>query len=85
MTDLNSVLAPGYGNSIYAAGDIDDLGRITGQAFDPGTGAYSAFLAVPQRGAPAQRRVGTMPEHLRRALLRRLGLAIDDGDSATAR
>ena len=28
MTDLNSIVAPGYSDHIYAAGDINDLGRI---------------------------------------------------------
>jgi len=93
MTDLNSLVAPGYGDQIYAAGDINELGRITGQAFNPATNEYSAFLAVPEHGHGSADRVaaspGTradgrrgspvaLPEHLRRALLGRLGLAEDD-------
>jgi len=50
MTDLNSIVAPGYSDHVYAAGDINDLGRITGQAFNPTTNEYSAFLAVPEHG-----------------------------------
>jgi probable HAF family extracellular repeat protein len=87
MTDLNSLVAPGYGDQIFAAGDINDLGRITGQAFNPATSIFSAFLAVPQRalsrddGAPAtgpRRPPVAMPEHLRRMLQERLGLSPGD-------
>ena len=55
MTDLNSLVAPGYSDHIHAAGDINNLGRITGQAFNPATNEYSAFLAVSQRGSCPQR------------------------------
>ena len=44
MVDLNT-RAPGYGGRLVAANDIDDVGRITGQAVD-GTVAV-AFVAVP--------------------------------------
>lgn len=44
MVDLNT-RAPGYGGHLVAANDIDDVGRITGQAVD-GTVAV-AFVAVP--------------------------------------
>jgi probable HAF family extracellular repeat protein len=75
MTDLNALVAPGYDDHIYAAGDINDRGRITGQAFNPATGVYSAFLAVPQRGSPRGDHAAILlPAHLRRALQRRLGL-----------
>ncbi len=46
MTDLND-LAPGTEDVLVAAFDIDDFGRITGQAFDDETGAFVAFLATP--------------------------------------
>jgi len=90
MTDLNSIVAPGYSDHIYAAGDINDLGRITGQAFNPTTNEYSAFLAVPEHGngrgqsgtaSPRERANGrggaplALPEHLRQMLLQRLGLS----------
>jgi probable HAF family extracellular repeat protein len=48
MQDLND-LAPGYDDVITTANDIDDLGRITGQAFDADTGQFVAFLATPVR------------------------------------
>ncbi len=89
MTDLNSLVAAGYSDQIYAAGDINDLGRITGQAFDPTTNEYSAFLAVPEHGkgrghsgtaSPGARANGrrgaslALPQEVRQMLLRRLGL-----------
>jgi probable HAF family extracellular repeat protein len=85
MTDLSS-LAPGYGDEIFAAGDIDDLGRITGQALNPAAGVLSAFLAVPQRWAGSNDGAASairgpsvvMPEHLRLMLRRRLGLSAGD-------
>lgn len=48
MRALND-LAPGYDDLITTANDIDDFGRITGQAFDPDTGQFFAFLATPVR------------------------------------
>ncbi len=92
MADLNSLLAPGYGDQIFGAGDINDLGRITGQAFNPMTNEFSAFLAVPEQGdrddrgpgSPRARATGqrgttvALPGHVRQRLLRRLGLAEDD-------
>src|SRR5262249_20053953 len=82
MTDLNTRVAPGYTDQIYAAGDINDLGRITGQAFNPASGVFSAFLAVPQRGQAGEDRAAgaqiALPSHLRDALQRRLGLDLDD-------
>ncbi|HEV8628891.1 MAG TPA: hypothetical protein VGV61_01140 [Thermoanaerobaculia bacterium] len=47
MTDLNTLVAPGYTNVLTTAQDINDLGAITGRAFDPVTGARPAFLATP--------------------------------------
>jgi probable HAF family extracellular repeat protein len=85
MTDLNSLVAPGYSDQIYAAGDINDLGRITGQSFNPITNDYSAFLAVAKlgNGGTASPRAGVngrrgaapaLPDHVRQTMLRRLGL-----------
>jgi probable HAF family extracellular repeat protein len=89
MTDLNSLVAPGYSDQIYAAGDVNDLGRITGQSFNPTTNAFSAFLAVPELGngsgfsgtaSPSERVNGrrgaapALPDQVRQMLLRRLGL-----------
>ena len=52
MTDLNCLVDPGDCDpdvTLLAAYDIDDFGRITGQAFDPEAGAFVAFLATPVR------------------------------------
>jgi hypothetical protein len=40
---------PGHEDVLGAAFDIDDLGRITRQAFDDETGTFVAFLATPMR------------------------------------
>ena len=45
--DLNSLLDPGSTLVLTTANDIDDQGRITGQAFDTATGQFVAFLATP--------------------------------------
>ena len=37
----------GLVGTIVNAGDIDDLGRIGGQSFDPATGLTTAFRAIP--------------------------------------
>jgi probable HAF family extracellular repeat protein len=47
MRDLNEL---GNEDGLIAAFDIDDFGRITGQAFDDETGTFVAFLATPARG-----------------------------------
>jgi len=47
MTDLQDLVIGDYDDVITTANDIDDLGRITGQAFDPDTGQFFAFLARP--------------------------------------
>jgi probable HAF family extracellular repeat protein len=47
MTDLQGLVIGDYDDVITTANDIDDLGRITGQAFDPDTGQFFAFLARP--------------------------------------
>lgn len=47
MTDLNTLVAPGYAGILTTAQDIDDRGEITGRAFDPVTGERPAFLATP--------------------------------------
>ncbi len=48
MTDLDELV--GHEDVLIAAFDIDDFGRITGQAFDDETGTFVAFLATPVRG-----------------------------------
>jgi probable HAF family extracellular repeat protein len=46
MRDLNE-LAPDYSGDLCAANDINDVGEITGQAFQAGTGMTVAFLVRP--------------------------------------
>ena len=46
MTELRT-LVPGYTGVLTQAGDIDDLGRIVGQAFDPVAGVFVAYVATP--------------------------------------
>ena len=84
MVDLNSLVVPGTADPIYAAGDIDDLGRIAGQTLNVTTNVASAFLAVPTRwpdgykaslGIPASQ--PRLPEQVRRELMRRLGVTED--------
>ena len=50
MTDLNTLVQAGYADVLTTAQDINDLGEITGRAFDPVTGARPAFLATPSPG-----------------------------------
>jgi len=47
MTDLNTLLTPGFGGHLVFANDVNDAGAITGQALDPATGAAVAFRATP--------------------------------------
>jgi probable HAF family extracellular repeat protein len=47
MSDLNELA--GSEDVLIAAYDIDDRGRITGQAFDDEAGAFVAFVATPTR------------------------------------
>ena len=50
MTDLNSLIEPGYADVLTTAQDINDLGQVTGRAFDPVTGERPAFVATPIPG-----------------------------------
>ena len=47
ITDLNTLIAPGYEDTLTTANDIDESGRITGQAVQQATGALVAFVARP--------------------------------------
>jgi probable HAF family extracellular repeat protein len=47
MTDLNAVVSHRPSLYLISANDINDLGDIVGQAFDPSTGSAPAFLATP--------------------------------------
>ena len=48
MSDVNELVDSD--DVLIAAYDIDDRGRITGQAFDDEAGAFVAFVATPIRG-----------------------------------
>jgi probable HAF family extracellular repeat protein len=45
ITDLNTLIAEGYSGALITANDINESGRITGQAFD--SGSLVAFVARP--------------------------------------
>jgi probable HAF family extracellular repeat protein len=47
ISDLNTLVAAGYVGTLTTANDIDASGRITGQAFDPMSGSFVAFVAQP--------------------------------------
>lgn len=88
MTDLNDA-APGYSGELIFANDINDLGQITGGAFDAGTGESPAFVAVPvsdgTAAASAARAKGTratqaLSNEARQALLKQFGVREDDLD-----
>jgi len=90
MTDLNTLLAPGYTKHLYYANDINDFGEITGQSLDEASGESRTFVAVPSAtldvgdvaltaGADEQSRPGVvLPEDARRTLLQQLGLGRTD-------
>lgn len=48
MTNLNGLVAPGTTLVLTDAQDINDRGMITGQAYDPATRVFSAFVAIPR-------------------------------------
>jgi probable HAF family extracellular repeat protein len=47
VTDLNTLVKPGDDGTLISANDVNESGRITGQALDPATGALVAFVAQP--------------------------------------
>jgi hypothetical protein len=47
MKDLNTLKEPGYTARLELAGDINDIGEITGRAFDSIANVRTAFLAIP--------------------------------------
>jgi probable HAF family extracellular repeat protein len=47
LEDLNDLVADDERLTLTSANDIDDLGRITGQAIEPDTGELVAFVARP--------------------------------------
>jgi hypothetical protein len=90
IIDLNTRLLPGYNGQIVGAQDINDFGRITGQAFDPDSGRTLAFRAVPipfpfgsaeaDATAVAASRAApqSLPAAVRKGWMDRFG--IDEGD-----
>lgn len=53
MTDLNTLVAPGYTDQLTNGQDINDFGTIVGRALDPNTGERPAFVAFPSHGHDA--------------------------------
>lgn len=83
MRNLND-LAPGYGDHLYSANDINDFGQITGEAIEQGTGASVPFKARPLLfGFRALERANSgmrprLPESARRQLMARFGIRNSD-------
>ncbi|MGH3029589.1 MAG: hypothetical protein ACRDNE_02265 [Gaiellaceae bacterium] len=55
MTDLNTLVAPGYPDHLWTANDINGRGRITGEAIEAATDDSVTFVARPFRGHEAAR------------------------------
>jgi probable HAF family extracellular repeat protein len=47
IADLNTLVASGYEDTLTTANDINESGRITGQALEKATGTLVAFTARP--------------------------------------
>jgi probable HAF family extracellular repeat protein len=47
MTDLNTLVSPDYDGTLTTANDINNSGRMTGQALEHETGTLVAFVARP--------------------------------------
>jgi hypothetical protein len=47
MADLQPLIDNGDGYHVLTANDVDDDGRIAGQALNLATGKFVAFVAVP--------------------------------------
>lgn len=75
--DLNDLVPPGSPYLLFA-GDINDLGEITGETFDQSTQQLGpAYLAVPTfggHGAAGNSQKAMLPENVRREILQHLGL-----------
>lgn len=51
MIDLNTLVGASYDDHLTFANDIDDRGRITGQAVSASSGDALSFMAIPARGS----------------------------------
>lgn len=90
IIDLGTRLMPGYDGQIVGALDINDFGRITGQAFEPDSGRTLAFRAVPilfpfgveeaNASAVAASRAAplALPPAVRKGWMDRFGIEEDD-------
>jgi probable HAF family extracellular repeat protein len=88
MIDLNRLVAAGYRDHLFFANDINDRGRITGQAVASDASESLAFVAIPITRQSSDSGVGSsmaeagayptpqviLPENVRHLLLQRLGL-----------
>jgi len=81
MTNLNSLVAPGYDDQLIQASDINDAGVITGEAANS-SGDVLSFVATPGGLGSSHAAAGIgssaqnvpLPAKLRAKLLQRLGL-----------
>jgi len=74
MRDVNGLIMGSYPDHLYSANDINDLGRITGEAVESDTGASVPFVATPTRGRGGDRDERTdLPDPVRQRLMMRLG------------
>ena len=81
MTNLNSLVAPGYDDQLIQASDINDAGVITGEAADS-SGDVLSFVATPcalgnshaVAGGGSSTQNIPLPAKLRAKLLQRMGL-----------
>ena len=82
LTDMNTLTVPGS-PFLLLAGDIDQEGRIVGEAFHPDTLEAPAYVATPihddddddRSHAVRETPKGSLPENVRRQIERRLGFA----------
>lgn len=74
MTDLNTLIPPDSSLYLLYGADIDDAGKIVGQALDQTTGAVPAFLATPtnEHGRHPSAKL-ILPESVRERLQQRRG------------
>lgn len=79
MRDLNGLIKGSYPDHLYSANDINDLGRITGEAVESDTGASVPFVATPTRGRGGDRdERADLPDPVRQKLMMRLGVREHD-------